>query len=78
MIHWGETYKNDLEEHFLVHLHELLVPLLNVGGLLAGVGLVVLGLGGVVSVVLTPLDDLSKNGLVNLRSSESATSETLG
>jgi hypothetical protein len=27
--------EDDLEEHFLVHLHEFLVPLLNVGGFLA-------------------------------------------
>jgi hypothetical protein len=35
--------EDDLEEHLLVDLHELLVPLFNVGGLLAGVGVVVLG-----------------------------------
>lgn len=60
------TYKNDLEEHLLINLHELLVPLLDVGGLLAGVGLVILCLDGIVAVVLAPLDDLSHDGLVDL------------
>jgi hypothetical protein len=35
--------EDDLEEHLLVDLHELLVPLFNVRGLLAGVGVIVLG-----------------------------------
>jgi len=50
--------KDDLEEHLLVDLHELLVPLLNVGGLLAGVGVVVLGGRRVVLVLRAPLEDL--------------------
>jgi hypothetical protein len=33
----GITYQDDLEKHFLVNLHELLVPFLDVGGLLPGV-----------------------------------------
>lgn len=74
VVSWGvgargrwATYENDLEEHLLVDLHKLLVPLLDLGGLLvAGVGLVILGLGGVVAVVLAPLDDLSENSLVHL------------
>jgi len=33
--------EDDLEKHLLVDLHELLVPILNVGGLLARVGIVV-------------------------------------
>ena len=61
-----ETYKDDLEKHLLVNLHELLVPLLNLGGLLAGVGLVILRLHGVVAVMLAPLDNLSKDSLVDL------------
>ncbi len=43
MIVGGE---DDLEEHLLVDLHELLVPLLDVGRLLAAVGVVVVGGGG--------------------------------
>lgn len=31
------AYQNNLEQHLLVNLHELLIPLLDLGGLLAGV-----------------------------------------
>ena len=58
--------EDDLEQHLLVHLHELLVPVLDVGGLLAGIGVIVLGWGGVVLVVLAPLENLAKNGLGDL------------
>lgn len=60
------TYEDDLEEHLLVHLHELLVPLLDVGGFLAGVRVVILGGLGVVLVVLAPFNDLLEDGLINL------------
>jgi hypothetical protein len=60
------TYKDDLEEHLLVDLHELLVPLLNVGGLLAGIGVVILGRRGVVLVLGAPLEDLLKDVLGDL------------
>lgn len=58
--------EDDLEQHLLVDLHELLVPLLNVGGLLAGIGVVVLGWGGVVLVLGAPLEHLLKNVLGDL------------
>jgi hypothetical protein len=61
------SYKNDLEEHLLVNLHELLVPLVDIGRLLARVGIVILGGGWVVLVVLTPLKDLLHDSLVDLR-----------
>lgn len=60
------TYKDDLEEHLLVHLHELLVPLLDISCLLAGIGLVVGGSDGVVAVVLAPLNNLSQDCFVDL------------
>lgn len=60
------TYEDDLEEHLLVNLHELLIPLLNVRSLLTAIVLVVGGLGRVVPVVLTPLDYLPKYGLVDV------------
>jgi hypothetical protein len=50
----------------LVDLHKLLIPFLDVGGLLPSIGLLVGGLYRVVAVVLAPLDDLLENGLVNL------------
>lgn len=62
-----ETYENDLEQHLLVDLHELLVPLIDVRCLLARVGIVVSGSGGVTLVVLAPLDHLAEDGLVDLR-----------
>lgn len=52
----------------MVDLHELLVPLFDIGGLLAGVGVVVRGGGGVVFVVLAPFDYLFKDGFVDLGS----------
>jgi hypothetical protein len=61
------SYKNDLEEHLLVNLHELLVPLVDIGRLLARVGIVILGGGWVVLVVLAPLKDLLHDSLVDLR-----------
>lgn len=62
----GVTYKDDLKEHLLVDLHELLVPLLNISRLLAGVGLVIGGLRGVATVVVAPLDHLAEDGFVDL------------
>jgi hypothetical protein len=61
------TYEDNLEEHLLVDLHELLVPLVNVGRLLARVRVIVLGGGRVVLVVLAPLENLLHDGLVDLR-----------
>jgi hypothetical protein len=61
------TYKNDLEEHLLVNLHKLLVPLVDVGGLLARVRVIVLGGGRVVLVVGAPLKNLLHDSLVDLR-----------
>jgi hypothetical protein len=61
------TYKDDLEEHLLVDLHELLVPLVDVGRLLARVVVVVVCGGRVVDVVLAPHDHLLHDRLVDLR-----------
>ena len=58
--------QNDLEQHLLVDLHEFLVPLVNVGGLLARVGVVVVGGRRVLFVLATPLDDLAHDWLVDL------------
>lgn len=62
------THQDDLEEHLLINLHELLVPFLDVGRLLAGVGVVVLGWLRVVLVVLTPFDNLLEDRFVDLES----------
>lgn len=60
------TYQNDLEQHLLIDLHELLIPLVNLRGLLAVVGVLVVGGRRVLAVVLAPLNDLAQNGLGNL------------
>jgi hypothetical protein len=61
----NQTYEDDFEKHLLVHLHELLIPLVNIGSL-ATVVVIIAGAWGVVLVVFTPLDDLLEDGLVNL------------
>lgn len=58
--------EDDLEQHLLVDLHEFLVPFLDVGGLLAGIGVVVLGWGGVVLVLRAPLEHLLEDVLGDL------------
>jgi hypothetical protein len=58
--------KDDLEEHLLVYLHKLLVPLVNVGRLLARVGVVILGSRRVLAVLLAPLEHLLHDGFVDL------------
>jgi hypothetical protein len=60
------TYENDLEEHLLIYLHELLVPILNIRGLLPAVGVIVVCLLRVSAVVLAPLDDLAEDGFVDV------------
>jgi hypothetical protein len=60
------TYEDNLEQHLLIDLHEFLVPLLDISGLLAGIGVVVSGGRGVVLVMLAPLNNLLKNRLINL------------
>ena len=63
---WG-AYENDLEKHLLVHLHELLIPLLDFGGLFPRVRLIVVSGGRVVAVVLAPLDDLAEDRFRDVR-----------
>lgn len=58
--------EDDLKKHLLVNLHELLVPILYVGGFLARIRVVVLSWNRVILVVLTPLEDLAQNGLRDL------------
>jgi len=50
----------------LIDLHVLLVPVLDVGGLLAGVGVVLGGWWWVVLVVVAPVEDLPEDGLGDL------------
>jgi hypothetical protein len=50
----------------LVDLHELLVPLLDIGRLLTGVGVIVGSGLGIVLVMFAPLDNLLEDGLIDL------------
>jgi hypothetical protein len=59
-------YQNDLKEHFLVDLHEFLIPLLNISSLLACVILLVLSGRGIISVVFAPFNNLAQDRLVYL------------
>lgn len=61
------TYQDDLEQHLLVDLHELLVPLFDIGSLLTGVGVVVVRCRRVTLVVNAPLDHFVEHGLVDLQ-----------
>jgi hypothetical protein len=75
-VRLGEsTHEDDLEEHLLVDLHELLIPLVDIGGLLPAVVLIVGRLGGVVPVVLAPLDDLAQHGVVHVGDRDGAVSD---
>ena len=64
--HCVQTYEDNLKQHLLVDLHELLIPLINVGCLFAGIGIVIVCGDWIVSVMLAPLDNLSKNRFVDL------------
>ena len=58
--------EDDLEQHLLVDLHELLVPLFDVRRLLAAVGVVVTGWRGIVGVVFAPFQHLLEDLVADL------------
>lgn len=59
------TYQDDLEQHLLINLHELLVPLVDIGGLATGI-IVVMGARGVVLMVVAPLNNLVQDRRIDL------------
>jgi len=59
--------EDDFEKHLLVNVHELLVPLIDVGSLLAGIVGLVVGENWVTLVMIAPFDNLAKNRLVDVR-----------
>jgi hypothetical protein len=61
----ANTYQDDLEQHLLINLHELLVPLVDIGGLAAGI-IVVMGARRVVLMVVAPLNNLVQDRRINL------------
>lgn len=60
------AYEDDLKEHLLVNLHELLVPLLDICSLFAGIGVIISSGGWVVLVVLAPLNNLLEDLIIDL------------
>ncbi len=75
---YGATHKDDLEQHLLVNLHELLVPLLDIRSLLPGVGIVIGRGSGVVLVMFAPFNNLAENSLVDLEIEQSVPLSCLG
>jgi hypothetical protein len=51
----------------LVDLPEFLVPLIDIFGFLPGVGVIFVCLGRISAVMFTPLEDLLKDGLIDLK-----------
>ena len=62
----AQAHEDDLEQHLLVDLHELLVPIVDIGRFLARVGIVIVGRWGIGSMVDTPFDDLVEHHFVHL------------
>lgn len=60
-----QTYQNNLKQHLLVNLHELLVPLVNLCGA-AAVVVVLASALGIVLVVSAPFNDLLQDGFVDV------------
>ena len=52
------TYKDDFEKHFLVDLHEFLIPFIDICGLFAGVGIILSGCRRIALVMSAPFNDL--------------------
>ena len=59
--------KDDFKKHFLVDLHEFLIPLINICGFLARIRVIFVWLGRISAVMFTPLEDLLEDGLVDLK-----------
>ena len=60
------TYKDNLKQHLLVYLHKLLIPFINVCGLLPRVGVIIVGCLRIVLVMVAPLKNLVQHCLVDL------------
>jgi len=59
--------KNYFEQHFLVNLHELLIPFVDIGRLLPAIGVIVGLSRGITLVMLAPLDNLLQNVFIDVR-----------
>ena len=60
------SYKYNLEKHLLVHLHKSLIPLVDVGGFLAGIRVIIIRIRCVTFVMSTPLDHFFEDDLIDL------------
>ena len=60
-------YQNNPKDHLLVDLHKLLIPLVEIGGALPRVGIIVFGLRRIILVILAPLENFLEDGLVDLK-----------
>jgi hypothetical protein len=60
------SYKDDLEEHLLIDLHEFLIPLINVGGLLSDIVIVVITRRRIGLVIGAPFDDFAECRFIDL------------
>jgi hypothetical protein len=60
------THKDDLKQHLLIDLHELLIPLVDIGGFLAHIVVVIVGGWRIGLVIGAPLDDFLEDGFVDL------------
>jgi hypothetical protein len=56
---WG-NYKDDFKQHLLIDLHELLIPVVDVGGFLIS-GLILLFFNWIVFVMISPFKNLHVN-----------------
>lgn len=70
MKHLLVTYEDDLEQHLLIDLHKLLVPLLNISGLLPRIGVIIGSGRRIVLVMLAPFNDLLEDRLIDLCTAE--------
>lgn len=60
------THKDNLKEHFLIDLHKLLVPLINVGSLLSRIRVVIGGRRWIGAMVLAPFNHFVQHRLIDL------------
>lgn len=71
------TYKNYFEQHLLIHLHEFLIPLVDISSPSARV-IVISRARRIVLVMSAPLDHLFENRFVDLYGTPSQTVEQDG
>lgn len=61
------SYQDDFKQHLLVHLQELLVPLVNIGGFSSRIRIIVCRSRRISAMMRAPFDDFVQDSLVHLR-----------